>query len=214
VASRWEIALIALAKSDNLIDFPVPQQQGKSNEWYTPARYIEAARTVMGGIDLDPASCELANRTVKASRFYSERENGLSQSWYGRIWMNPPYSAPTSQRGLHKPKQEGATIHFVRKLLYSYEYKEIQQAIACLNADMCRKWFQVLWDFPICFSDKPINFHRPGQKSEHHFFSTAFIYLGPHEQRFIDIFSQFGTVARRVSTPKVKPVNLSLWEGI
>jgi hypothetical protein len=40
----------------------------ESAEWFTPPCYIEAAREVLGAIDLDPASCEAANRTHELER--------------------------------------------------------------------------------------------------------------------------------------------------
>ena len=40
-------------------------------EWYTPPYIIEKAKLVLGTIDLDPASCEYANRTVGASKIYT-----------------------------------------------------------------------------------------------------------------------------------------------
>ena len=38
-----------------------------NNEWYTPPKFIEAAREVMGSIDLDPATSKVAQETVIGS---------------------------------------------------------------------------------------------------------------------------------------------------
>src|SRR5208337_5588340 len=79
----------------SLLETGMPALAVKSrihDEWYTPKEYVDAARSVMEGIDLDPASCEEANVTVRATRFYSVDENGLDQEWHGRLWMNPPYT--------------------------------------------------------------------------------------------------------------------------
>lgn len=66
-----------------------------NDEWFTPQWVITRARAVMGDIQLDPASCSLANKMVKAEQYYSHKEgmDGLNLSWQCRtLWLNPPYS--------------------------------------------------------------------------------------------------------------------------
>ena len=45
-----------------------------TDEWYTPAWIINAARRVLGTIDLDPASSAIANQTVQATNYYTSLE--------------------------------------------------------------------------------------------------------------------------------------------
>jgi len=63
----------------------------ETNEWYTPPDLIGKARRVLGGFDLDPASCAEADATVQAARYLTEADDGLAHQWHGRIWLNPPY---------------------------------------------------------------------------------------------------------------------------
>ncbi len=201
---------------DNIVELPsLTQEGGKSNEWYTPARYIEAAREVMGSIDLDPASCAVANQTVKATRYYTKEDNGLQQGWYGRVWLNPPY-------GRIHPELTGSTRSwqplFIQKLLRDFLYGEVEQAIILLLGNaLFKQWFPSLWEYPICVHETSIAFKRPGRK--HHDtdrlgFGSIFIYLGPNEQKFIEVFSQFGRIAKAIDTPRQPIVPLSLWEEV
>lgn len=73
----------------------------ESNEWYTPPEWIELAREVMDGIDVDPASCEAAQKNVKAKVFYTQEDDGFNKDWTGKLWLNPPYGAKSKTKGVH-----------------------------------------------------------------------------------------------------------------
>ena len=93
---------------------PGKDSERDSNAWYTPAKYIESARKVLGEIDLDPFSSLEANQVVKAKNYYTQEDNALNKSWNPkegkgvkhRVWMNPPYSGKLCSQSVAKFLEE------------------------------------------------------------------------------------------------------------
>jgi len=56
--------------------------------WGTPVEYVDLARTVMGVIDLDPASSDQAQSTVQALQHFTQADDGLKRVWHGNVWLN------------------------------------------------------------------------------------------------------------------------------
>ncbi len=158
------------------------------NEWYTPAKYIEAAREVLGRIDTDPASSEFANRTVRASLFYTEDDSGLDNEWHGRVWMNPPYAQPLIQQ-------------FIEKLAEQFLLGNTESAIALTHNYTDTEWFHIAEQHctAICFTRGRVKFESPDGAVAAPTQGQAFLYFGKDLPKFTQVFSQFGFVLANVA---------------
>lgn len=155
-----------------------------NNEWYTPADYIALARAVMGGIDTDPATSEIANRTVQAAQIFTAEDNGLTKQWSGRVWCNPPYAQPL-------------IAEFAEAIASKYETGEIEQACVLVNNGTETGWFQRMLQAAsaVCFPRSRIRFVDPeGNPSGAPLQGQAVLYLGNEPETFASVFSEKGAV--------------------
>jgi phage N-6-adenine-methyltransferase len=162
----------------------VAQNRG-NNEWYTPEPYIKAATAVMGKIDIDPASTEIANNVVKAEQIYTSADDGLTKNWSGKIWLNPPYASELISR-------------FCNKLRVHFEKGDVTEAVVLVNNATETAWFNKLINIAsaVMFPSSRIRFWSPDGRVSQPLQGQAIVYLGKHVEGFIKHFKSFGWCAK------------------
>lgn len=108
----------------------------------------------------------------------------------GKLFTNPPYG---------RDEGESNQARWSARLLERYRAGDVTEAILLVNATTDRSWFQPLWDYPICFTNHRIPFYTEDGEGTQPTHGNAFIYLGPHVDRFVEAFSSFGVIATRMA---------------
>lgn len=166
----------------------VAQNTGE-NEWYTPLVYIEAAREVMGTIDCDPASSEIANKIVQAPTYFTIQDDGRTKKWHGNVWLNPPYAQPL-------------VADFCELIVKKYRDGEIQQACVLVNNATETNFYQGMLKYceAVCFIKGRVKFvDDDGEESGAPLQGQTILYFGLCIEKFAQVFSALGVIlyARR-----------------
>ena len=61
----------------------------KYNGWKTPIRVFRCLERIFGKFDLDPCT---EDNHLNVPNFYTPKDNGLIQPWFGNVYVNPPYN--------------------------------------------------------------------------------------------------------------------------
>lgn len=192
-------------------------QNSGNQELYTPQPILAAARSVLGEIDLDPASSPRANRYVQAKRYWHltrttrwwhPRPHPLERPWTrpdgspAVVWMNHPFS-----------RQENAL--WIEKLIREYEIGNVVEALCITWASVSTAWaYNLVHHFPVWIPPRRVNYMNPdgtilvGAPK-----ASMVTYLGPFPELFCFQFEgrlggtvvcplrllplDFGSVARR-----------------
>ena len=158
----------------------------KSNEHYTPIEIVELAREMLGSIELDPASCLEANKTIKAKFFFSKKEDGLLCSWSAKtIWCNPPYG---------RIKAKSSQAIWLDKMIEEYKNNKFESGLLLINASTGNKWFKKVWDYPVCLLYRRIQFISDGVIKKQTTHSNAIVYFGKDIEQFKKSFSKIGKI--------------------
>lgn len=152
-----------------------------SPEWYTPRNIVDLVCQMFGTIDTDPCSNSHESPMVPARILYTKEDDGLSYTWTGKTYLNPPYGTEISA--------------WTDKLVDEYKAGNVTEALALLPARIDTVWFSPLYNYLMCnvrgrlqFANSPYNAPFP----------CVVVYLGGRRSTFIETFKKIGPIMERV----------------
>lgn len=161
-----------------------------SHHWCTPQKYVDAVKTVLGDIELDP--CSNSFSLVAASHFYSLPEtDGLVSSWsYKTIFVNPPYG---------RDKERKTSISDWLKKCVEANIEHNAEVLALIPvATNTKHWKTYVWKYATSVAflyDTRLPFIAEGNtKTKGAPMACAMIYWGRDPKRFEETFSVYGAV--------------------
>ncbi|GEA16775.1 DNA N-6-adenine-methyltransferase of bacteriophage [Moorella sp. E308F] len=79
-----------------------------SDEWETPQELFDQLNEEFH-FDLDPCATP---QNAKCAQFFTKKENGLKQDWFGTVFMNPPYGREIKQwvQKAYEEAEKGCTV--------------------------------------------------------------------------------------------------------
>ena len=199
-------------------------QDSGNVEYYTNIEIISLVNKMFGEIDLDPASCELANTTVQAKEFFTEEQNGLEQPWVAaKLWMNHPFTKGEKSckpkkgrkkmckkkncipkykkgklitRGHCITKDIPSNLDWIAKLLSEHFVGNIKESLNITFCSSSEKWCQLLLNSGVtCFINGRTQYNdQNGQKTNQVTKGSIITYIGPRADLFKEIFSTLGVV--------------------
>lgn len=116
--------------------FPMPQTTASSDDYYTPKWLFEALGV---DFDLDVACPPNGPLFTPAKHWYTQETDGLLSPWFGKVFMNPPYSK--TGPWVHKWIEHGNGIALLPVLKHSQWAKKLwdsQANVVWINASQIK----------------------------------------------------------------------------
>lgn len=166
-------------------------QSSGNTEIYTPPEIVDAWHDVLGEIDLDPASSETANRSIRAKAIFTEPAytvtqqegqlstrhyeswGGLGHRWPGKCCLNPPFGNAESackphckkkgcvKRGWHTDTDLPGMSDWVKHFTGEHLIGRMTEGMFLCFAATSEGWFQPLLRYPQCFFRGRTNYMLP-----------------------------------------------------
>ncbi len=154
------------------------------NEHYTPKDFLDKVRLFYGGaIDLDPCSNSKENPHTEALNNYTIEDDGLTKDWFGRVFVNPPYS-------------RGNLKFFVQKAIQQYDTFSDIEILLLVPYRTDTKWYHSLRGYMRCYIKGRLKFVNSKNKGNPAPFPSAIFYLGNREEQFRQIFGEIGEILK------------------